>query len=229
MEASNTPFKAVSSPFPSSIFWGANSSLGCRTDDAHLITSDKGIAHGCTSTKSQLGIPGNRAHLIFLHLADKLGHCSTESGQLGGKAQIIRGRWVGLYWKPVSSRAQFRLTSFSVTFEEMECVLIKFAVMPEWDSGHAGAAIQRDLDWLEEWPDRKSMKFSKDKCKEIEQIQHVGRKSPLQQYRLEMGHLGSSFAGRDMGSSWTASWPLASSVSWQQRRPRASCLVLPGT
>lgn len=68
-------------------------------------------------------------------------------------------------------------------------------------------AFQRDLDWLEEWPDRECMKFSKDKCKEIQQVQHLGRNSPLQQYRLGTGGLGSSFAGKDMGSWWTASWP----------------------
>lgn len=69
------------------------------------------------------------------------------------------------------------------------------------------AAIQRDLDWLEEWLDRKSMKFSKDKCKEIQQVQHLRRKSLLQQYRLGTGGLVSSFAGKDVGSWWTASWP----------------------
>lgn len=72
------------------------------------------------------------------------------------------------------------------------------------------------------------MKFNKDKCKEVQQVQHLGRKSPLQQYRLGTGGLGSSFAGKDVGSWWTAGWPQASCVSWQQRRPRTSWVVPPG-
>lgn len=80
------------------------------------------------------------------------------------------------------------------------------------------AAIQRDLGWLEKWPVRKFMKFGKDKREKIKQVQHLGRKGPLQQYRLGTGGLGSTFVGKDMGS-W---WPQASSVSWKQRRPRAS-------
>lgn len=80
------------------------------------------------------------------------------------------------------------------------------------------AAIQRDLGWLEKWPVRKSMKFGKDKCEKIQQGQHLGRKSLLQQYRLGTGGLGSSFAGKDVGSCC----PQASSVSWKQRRPRPS-------
>ena len=36
--------------------------------------------------------------------------------------------------------------------------------------------IQRDLDRLEEWADRRHIKFSQDKCRVV----YLGRKSPLQ-------------------------------------------------
>lgn len=42
------------------------------------------------------------------------------------------------------------------------------------------AAVQMDLERLEEWADRSSTKFSKDKCKAL----HLGRSNPLQQRRL---------------------------------------------
>ena len=39
------------------------------------------------------------------------------------------------------------------------------------------AAIQRDLDRLEEWANRKLIKFRKAKCKSL----YLGKKGPLQQ------------------------------------------------
>ena len=38
------------------------------------------------------------------------------------------------------------------------------------------AAIQVDVDWLEEWANRDLMKFDKDRCK----VLHLGWKDPLQ-------------------------------------------------
>lgn len=54
-------------------------------------------------------------------------------------------------------------------------------------------SIQRDLDWLEELANKNSVKFIKDKC----QVLHLGRKNPLQWYRLKMHWLWSSSAGKD--------------------------------
>ncbi|GAB0183557.1 hypothetical protein GRJ2_000821000 [Grus japonensis] len=55
-------------------------------------------------------------------------------------------------------------------------------------------AIQRDLNRLEKWADRKLMKFSKVKCK----VLHVGRSSPRHQYMLEADQLESSLAEKDL-------------------------------
>lgn len=44
------------------------------------------------------------------------------------------------------------------------------------------AAIQRDLARLEEWANRRLMKFSEDKCK----VLHLGRKKPWHKYKMVM-------------------------------------------
>ncbi|GAB0182112.1 cAMP-dependent protein kinase inhibitor alpha [Grus japonensis] len=80
-----------------------------------------------------------------------------------------------------------------------ECPLSKFAgnsklgVVSDTPEGHA--AIQRDLDRLEKWANRKVMKFTKEKC----EILHLRRNNPKQQYVLEANHLESSFAEKDLG------------------------------
>ena len=58
------------------------------------------------------------------------------------------------------------------------------------------AAIQKELDRLEGRANRSPMKFIKDKCK----VQHLGRKTSLQQYSLGTGWPGSVSAKRDLGS-----------------------------
>jgi len=57
------------------------------------------------------------------------------------------------------------------------------------------AALERDLNRLEKWCDRKSMKFSKWKCK----VLHLGRASPRHRYMLGLTKLESSFAEKDLG------------------------------
>lgn len=56
-------------------------------------------------------------------------------------------------------------------------------------------AIQSDLNRLEEGSNRNLMKLQKDQCK----VLPLGRKNPLQQYKLRTDQLGSSSAGRDLG------------------------------
>ena len=57
------------------------------------------------------------------------------------------------------------------------------------DTLESCAAIQSDLDRLEEWTNRNLMKFNKGKSK----ILHLGRNKPLQQYTLGDDCLESSF------------------------------------
>lgn len=55
--------------------------------------------------------------------------------------------------------------------------------------------IQGDLDRLEEWIGRNLMKLNKNK----NEVLHMGRNNPLEQYRLETDRLGSSSAEESLG------------------------------
>ncbi|RMC06267.1 hypothetical protein DUI87_15698 [Hirundo rustica rustica] len=59
--------------------------------------------------------------------------------------------------------------------------------------GHA--AVQRDLDRLEEWSDRSPMKFHKERCK----VLHLRKSSPMHQDMMGASQLGSSLAEKDLG------------------------------
>ncbi|GAB0206942.1 mitochondrial enolase superfamily member 1 [Grus japonensis] len=83
--------------------------------------------------------------------------------------------------------------------EGTECTLSKFGDDTELggvaDTPEGCAAIQQDLDRLENWAERNLMKFNKGKCR----VLHLGRNNPKHQYRLGVDLLGSSSAEKDLG------------------------------
>jgi len=81
--------------------------------------------------------------------------------------------------------------------------MMQYSVPPEADDtkqgGMAGtpedhAAIQRDLNRPEKWPDRNITKFNKEKRK----VLHLGRNNPLHQHMLEAVWLESIFVEKDL-------------------------------
>ncbi|GAB0179095.1 mitochondrial enolase superfamily member 1 [Grus japonensis] len=79
-----------------------------------------------------------------------------------------------------------------------ECTLSKFANDKNLgrmaDTPECCAAIQGDLDRLENWAKKNHMKFNKGKCR----VLHLGKNNPKHQYRLEVDLLGSSTAEKDL-------------------------------
>ena len=80
----------------------------------------------------------------------------------------------------------------------IKCSLMKFAddtkLSGEVDTPEGRAALQGDLDRLEEWASKNLMKFSK-KCR----IMHQGKHHPGVQHRLGSTWLESSSVERDLG------------------------------
>ncbi|GAB0190120.1 mitochondrial enolase superfamily member 1 [Grus japonensis] len=58
------------------------------------------------------------------------------------------------------------------------------------DTPEGSAAVQR-----ESWAERNPVKFNKDNCR----VLHLGRKNPINQYRLGLDRLESSTAEKDLG------------------------------
>ncbi|XP_074934654.1 uncharacterized protein LOC142050170 [Phalacrocorax aristotelis] len=81
----------------------------------------------------------------------------------------------------------------------IKCSLMKFAddtkLSGEVDTLEARAALQEDLDRLEEWASKNLMKFNKDKY----EVLHLGKYNPGVQHRLGPTWLESSSVERDLG------------------------------
>ncbi|KAK4830515.1 hypothetical protein QYF61_011457 [Mycteria americana] len=93
-----------------------------------------------------------------------------------------------------------RLKSFAKHFIKIKVyTLSKFAddtkLRGVADTPEGCAAIQRDLDRLQKWADRKIIKFNKGKCK----VLHVGRNNSMHQYMLGAAKPESSLAEKDLG------------------------------
>ncbi|KAK4832042.1 hypothetical protein QYF61_020557 [Mycteria americana] len=111
-------------------------------------------------------------------------------------------------WRPVTSGVTQRSTAGPILLnifinhldDRVKCTLSKFADDTKLggvaDTPDDCAAIQRDLDRLEEWANRNLMKFNKEKCK----VLHLGRNNPRHQYMLGASQLESSLAEKDLGN-----------------------------
>jgi len=127
---------------------------------------------------------------------------------LNGRAQRVVISSAESSWRPVTSGDPIPQGSVlgPVLFsfftddldEELECTLSKFADDTKLggvvDTPEGCAAIQPDLDRLESWTDRNLRKFHKGTGR----VLHLGRNSPMHQYRLGADLLESISVERDL-------------------------------
>ena len=138
---------------------------------------------------------------------------SRADGKLNGWAQTVVISSTKSIWRQVTSDVPqgsiLGPVLYNIFINELddgaECTFGKFAGNTKLDRvadmPEGRAAIQRDLGRLEKWTNKNLMKFNKGKWK----VPHLGRNSPMQQYRLGPKGWKAALQRRTWVSWWTTS------------------------